>query len=183
MSRGRKIGLIIACAIPKGDRATTLVEKCTELGVGRLAPIKGFEWLIRALPAVIGRCPNTTLVIVGPTVAGEERYPAVLQAEADRLGVGAQLRLTGAVPLAAMRDFYAAADLLLVTSLFEGLNKAGIEAGASGAPCITTGSTGLADYLASGDPGQVVPPRDPAALAAVIIALLTDPARWAAASA
>jgi glycosyltransferase involved in cell wall biosynthesis len=153
------------------------------LAVGRLTPIKGFEWLVRALPAVVARCPGATLLIAGPTVAGEEGYAAALQAEAARLGAGAHLRLLGPVPLARMRDLYAAADLLLVTSLFEGLNKAGIEAGASGTPCVVTGSTGLAEYVAGSGAGAIVPPRDPAALAAAIVALLTDPAGWQAASA
>lgn len=38
--RGSNLNLRIAAAIPKGDRATTLVEKCTELGVGALTPIE-----------------------------------------------------------------------------------------------------------------------------------------------
>jgi glycosyltransferase involved in cell wall biosynthesis len=152
------------------------------LAVGRLSPIKGFEWLVRALPAIVARLPTATLLIVGPTVAGEEGYGPSLQAEAARLGVGQALRLVGPAPLAAMRDYYAAADLLLVTSLFEGLNKAGIEAGASGTPCVVTGSTGLADYLAGSNAGTIVPPRDPAALASAVTDLLTDPARWQAQS-
>ena len=152
------------------------------LAVGRLSPIKGFEWLVRALPAVVERCPGATLVIAGPTVAGESAYPAALQAEAARLGVGPNLRLVGPVPLASMRDLYAGADLLLVSSLFEGLNKAGIEAGANGTPCIATGSTGLADYLLDDAADRIVPPRDPVALAGAIVDLLTDPERWGRAS-
>ena len=98
------------------------------------------------------------------------------------MGVGPNLRLVGPVPLARMRDLYAGADLLLVSSLFEGLNKAGIEAGANGTPCIATGSTGLADYLLDDDAGLIVPPRDPVALAGAIVDLLADPERWARAS-
>lgn len=33
-------GLTIACAVPKGDRASVLIEKCTELGVTRLIPLR-----------------------------------------------------------------------------------------------------------------------------------------------
>ncbi|MCC6630337.1 MAG: glycosyltransferase family 4 protein [Chloroflexi bacterium] len=169
--RERRAALRAAHGLPDGP---------VLLAVGRLSPIKGFAWLVRALPAIVARHPAATLLIVGPTVAGEEDYGPGLEAEATRLGVGHALRLVGPAPLAAMRDYYAAADLLLVTSLFEGLNKAGIEAGASGTPCIVTGSTGLADYLAGSDAGTIVPPRDPAALATAVNDLLADPARWQA---
>jgi glycosyltransferase involved in cell wall biosynthesis len=79
-----------------------------------------------------------------------------------------------------MRDLYAAADLLLVTSLFEGLNKTGIEAGANGTPCVVTESTGIAPYVADHQAGLIVPPRDADALAVAVRDLLTDRARWVA---
>jgi glycosyltransferase involved in cell wall biosynthesis len=153
------------------------------VAVGRLSPIKGYDWLVRALPPLVARWPGLTAVIAGPTVAGEERYAASLQVEAARLGVGRNLHLIGAVPQEALRDLYAAADLLLVTSLFEGLNKTGIEAGASGTPTVVTETTGLAAHITDYAAGVTIPPRDPAALAVAVADLLDDPARWAACSA
>lgn len=153
------------------------------LAAGRVTPIKGYDWLVRALPALVARWPALTALIAGPTVAGEEDYVRELRAEADRLGVGPNLRLLGPFRLEEARDLYAAADLLLVTSLFEGLNKTGIEAGASGTPAVVTDSTGLAEYIVAHGAGLTVPPRDPAALAAAVAALLADGERWAACSA
>ena len=152
------------------------------LAAGRVTPIKGYDWLVRALPPLVARWPELTTLIAGPTVAGEAEYAANLQAEADRLGVGRNLRLLGPFPLERMRGLYAAADLLLVPTLFEGLNKSGIEAGASGTPSVVTDSTGLAEYITRYGAGLTVPPRDPAALAAAVAELLADRQRWAACS-
>jgi glycosyltransferase involved in cell wall biosynthesis len=152
------------------------------LAVGRLSPIKGFDWIVRALPALVARWPTLTLVIVGPEVAGEATYLAHLRAAAAAAGLAANLQLVGPAPLARMRHYYAAADLLIVSSLVEGLNKAGLEAGANGTPTVVTSSTGLAAAIERSGAGLVIPPRDPVALAAAVTTLLTEPDRWAAAS-
>src|SRR5206468_3922508 len=67
-------------------------------GVGRLVPIKGFDLLVDALPALVARVPSAHVLLIGD---GEER--AALEARAAALGVGERLRITGAVGDAALR--------------------------------------------------------------------------------
>ena len=148
------------------------------LAVGRLIPIKGFDWLIRALPALVERWPALSLVIVGPEVSGEEAHAEALRQEATSLGLAGHVHFLGARPLEAMRDVYAAADLLVVPTLFEGLNKAVIEAGANGVPGIVTESTGIVPYVVEAGAGRVVPSRDAAAIAAAVEDLLADRVAW-----
>lgn len=150
------------------------------LAVGRLTPIKGFDDIVRALPRLTARWPDLQLLVVGPTAAGQEPYVEALRAEAERHGLGAHLHLVGEVDLDKMRDYYAAADLLIVSSLAEGLNKAGIEAAANGTPSIVTATTGLAEYVEAAGAGLVVPARAPMALAEAITTLLADGERWQA---
>jgi len=71
---------------------------------------------------------------------------------------------------------------VLVPSLYDGLNKTGIEAGAVGTPVVVSTAAGLADYVREFNAGAVVPPRDPAALAEAVTTLLTDSTAWSAAS-
>ncbi len=150
------------------------------LAVSRIVPIKGLEWLVQALPPLVARWPTLTALIVGPIGAGDEAYARRLQADATRLGVGQHLHLLGPYPLEAMPTFYAAADVLVVASVFEGLGKTGIEAGANGTPCVITETAGLAHYVRSAGAGLIVPPGDPVALAEAVTSLLSNPERWAA---
>jgi glycosyltransferase involved in cell wall biosynthesis len=76
----------------------------------------------------------------------------------------------------------AAADLVVIPSLLDGLNKTGLEAAAFGTPVVVSERAGLAHYVRQHQAGIVVPPRAPDALAAAIARLLTDHAAWQAAS-
>jgi glycosyltransferase involved in cell wall biosynthesis len=66
-------------------------------------------------------------------------------------------------------------DLLVLPSLYEDLSSALIEAMAAGLPVVATRVGGTADLVHDGVNGLLVAPRDPAALAAAISKVLTDP--------
>jgi glycosyltransferase involved in cell wall biosynthesis len=87
------------------------------------------------------------------------------------------LRLTSRVRVLGSRDdvprLLAAADLFTLSSDWEGLPIALLEAMASGRPVVATSVDGVTEVLEHGG-GLVVPPCDPAALATAIDALLTD---------
>lgn len=153
------------------------------LGLGRMVPVKGFDDAIRALPAIRAACGDVSLLCVGPARDDEARaYARSLTDLARSLGVEAAVWVRGQIPAEAVPTYLAAADLVLVPSHYDGLNKTGIEGAAVGTPIVITDAAGLADYVREGGAGAVVPPRDPAALAAAITGLLTDPTAWEAAS-
>ena len=72
-------------------------------------------------------------------------------------------------------DLLASFDVFAYPSRFEGLCLAVIEAQAAGVPVVATPVGGIPENVVDGETGLLVPPRDPAALAAAINRLLEDP--------
>lgn len=138
------------------------------VGVGRLVPVKGFDLLVRALPAVVQATPAARLLLVGD---GPER--ARLEAEARALGVAGHVVLAGAH--ADVAPFLAAADLLVAPSRNEGLGKALVEAMALGLAVVATRVGGIPTVVADGETGRLIPPENPGALARAVNELLRDP--------
>jgi glycosyltransferase involved in cell wall biosynthesis len=137
----------------------------TLVAVGRLAPEKGFDLLLRALPAVSARF-DVQLKIYGE---GTER--ARLAGLIDTLGLQANVRLMGqtAEPLRVMSQ----AELLVFPSRHEGFGVALVEALACARQIVASECThGPAEILAQGRYGQLVPPENVDALAQAIIAAL-----------
>ena len=137
--------------------------------VGRLAPQKDHPTLLAALALLP---PQVVLLVVGgdPFGDGEAR----LRAEAARLGLGGRARFLGIrhdVP-----DLVAASDLFVLPSLWEGLGLVFLEAMAVGVPVVATRVSAIPEVVLDGRSGWLVPPGDPAALAAAVEAALADPA-------
>ncbi len=137
------------------------------LGVGRLAPQKDFPTLLRAFAQVRAR-REARLVILGE---GPERR--ALEELTRQLGVAADVKLPGYDhnPF----RYMSRASVFALSSLYEGLPGALIQAMACGCRVISTdGPGGAREVLEDGTIGPLVPPRDPAALARGISALLDD---------
>jgi glycosyltransferase involved in cell wall biosynthesis len=75
------------------------------------------------------------------------------------------------------RDFLAAADIVVLPSLYEGLPLVAVEAGAMGRPMVATAVDGNPEVIVNGVTGLLVPPADPERLAAALIELAADPDR------
>jgi glycosyltransferase involved in cell wall biosynthesis len=114
-------------------------------------------------------------------VLGDGRYRPVLEAYANRLGLGDRIRFLGPVPPgAAVREQLDGADLFVLPSRADTVPKAMLEAMARGLPCIGSTIGGFPDLLPAED---LVPPGDTVALATKIREIVTDPRRMAAMSA
>ena len=171
-------------------RARSRGEVLAELGLpadarllitsGRVLPVKGFDTLVDALPAVLAVHPTTYLLLYGPDRGGTID---ALREQIARLGLNERVRLLGTLPFDGQGRFLAAADLSVIPSTLDGFNRHGVEAGAHGTPVVASTGAGIADFVVKYGAGRAVPPRDPAALAAAIVALLGDAGAWAAASA
>jgi glycosyltransferase involved in cell wall biosynthesis len=141
--------------------------------VGRLVPIKGHTWLVRAVPFVVAEFPEARFVLVGDGPLG-----AGLRKLAEGLGVGRHVVFLGTrqdVP-----ECLAALDLFVLPSLNEGMGRALVEAMAVGLPVVATRVGGVPDIVAHGTTGLLVPPQDAEALAAAVLELLRDRKRMAA---
>jgi len=141
--------------------------------VGRLVPIKGHEWLVRAVPHVVAEFPAACFVFVGDGPLRDE-----LRQLGEALGVASHLVFLGMrqdIP-----ECLAALDLFVFPSLNEGMGRALVEAMAAGLPVIATRVGGIPDVVVDGETGVLVPPGDELALAAAVLALLQDPERMGA---
>jgi rhamnosyl/mannosyltransferase len=137
------------------------------LGVGRLVPYKGFEYLVRAMREVDGR-----LVIVGD---GPER--GALEREIAQAGVEDRVRLVGSVP--DLAPWLHAADVFALSSVqrSEAFGLVQVEAMACGRPVVNTALDSGVPYVSlDGETGLTVPARDPASLGRAIARLLADDA-------
>ena len=140
------------------------------LAVGRRVPQKGDRYLLEAWSTVARRVPEALLVIVGdgPLLGDLRRL-------ADGLGVGERVRWVARQTN--VGRLYAAAELYVLPSLYEGCPYTVLEAQALGLPCVATAVAGSRDVIRQDETGVLVPPAEPAALAEAIVGLLGDPAR------
>jgi glycosyltransferase involved in cell wall biosynthesis len=103
-----------------------------------------------------------------------------LRAIAAGLGVADRLVFTGSVSRADVPAWVRSADVVLAVPWYEPFGITPLEAMACGRPVVATAVGGLVDTVADGVTGDLVPPRDPAALGEALAALLADPERRAA---
>ncbi len=136
-------------------------------GLGRFVPVKGFDLLVEALPALCAGVPAAHLVLVGD---GPERR--TFEARAAALGVASRLRLSGAV--ADPTPWLAAADVVAAPSRNEGMGRAIVEAMALGLPVVGAAVGGIPSVIVDGESGRLVPPEDAAALAEALVELGRD---------
>jgi glycosyltransferase involved in cell wall biosynthesis len=152
------------------------------VNVGRLAPRKGLDNLIRGLGRLTHRHRVTAkLVLVGgytdlpdPALTPEI---ARLQAVAAEEGVSSQVLFTGRRSREFLKLYYSAADIFCTTPWYEPFGITPLEAMACGTPVIGADVGGIRFSVADGVSGFLVPPNDPDALAARAAELLSDPAR------
>ena len=138
------------------------------VAIGRLVPIKRLERLIDAFAVVAGRVPGSLLYLVGD---GSERE--TLQARVAAAGLLDRVTFvgwSGSTP-----DWYAGTDVVALTSDREGTPLALIEAAAAGRPVVATDVGGVADVVADGSTGFVVPASSVDALADRLTQLALDP--------
>jgi glycosyltransferase involved in cell wall biosynthesis len=145
------------------------------LGVARLVPKKGMRVLLAALAAL----PRTSAwrydhVGGGPLLAD-------LQTEAARLGIADRITWRGALAAEGVLQAYRAADLFVLASRIapdgdrDGLPNVLLEAGAMELAVVASRVAAVPELIEDGGNGLLVPPEDPAALAAALAALIADP--------
>jgi len=144
-------------------------EGTLTVSVGRLAPEKGHDVLIRAWKRVHAELPHAKLLIAG---LGTQHEP--LAKLTRDLGLDAHVFLPGFredIPA-----LYAEADLaVLAPTAGESFGIALLEAYATGRACVATDVGGVKDLVVNGETGWLVPPKDDEKLAAALIEALKNP--------
>jgi glycosyltransferase involved in cell wall biosynthesis len=145
--------------------------------VGRAVAKKGFDDLVRALAALPSGL-HWTCTHVG----GGEMLRA-LRAQAEAAGIGDRLDFRGALAQPDVVALLREADLFVLPSKEarsgdrDGLPNVIMEAASQGLAIVASDFAGIPEFVRDGREGALVPPGDPAALAAAIAGLAGDPER------
>jgi glycosyltransferase involved in cell wall biosynthesis len=138
------------------------------ISVGRLAPEKNWDTLVRAFAKVHEKHPETRLVLIGDGTARSS-----LEELAAELGISERVTFTGAVPFQEIPRYLKAADVFAFASVTETQGLVTIEAMAAGLPVVAVNGPGTRDIVEPGKQGFLVE-NDPDALAKGINKLLSD---------
>ncbi|MGV9800815.1 glycosyltransferase [Mycobacterium sp. NPDC003449] len=143
------------------------------VSVGKMAPHRGFEAVIRSLP----KLADTELVIVGgPATAELARHPEArrLRALAAEMGVAGRVTLCGAVTRDKMPEVLRSADVVTCTPWYETFGIVPLEAMACGVPVVATSVGGMLDTIVDQVTGRLVSPKRPDLLVDTLHGLLRD---------
>lgn len=137
----------------------------TLLSVGNLLDFKGHGVVISALSLL----PECELVVIGD---GPDRK--AFEALARESGVAERVRFPGSIDQAELREYYGAADALVLASSREGWPNVLLEAMACGTPAIACNVGGVSEILTVADGGIVLDERSAAAVARAVRSLFAN---------
>jgi glycosyltransferase involved in cell wall biosynthesis len=142
------------------------------LTVGSILNRRCMPELLHAFELLRARWPEARLEIVGDN----RTHPRLDLARMRReLNLDGHVALSGFVTDAELAERYAAADVAVFLSEYEGFGLPALEAMARGVPVVVSDRPSLSEVF--GEAAAVVPPRDPARVAAMLSAVLEQPAR------
>jgi glycosyltransferase involved in cell wall biosynthesis len=143
--------------------------------VGNLIYWQGVEYLIKASPLILKKCPDTRFLVVGDGVMKEE-----LMQLADDLGSLDKTLFVGRVPYEKVPIYINASDVCVAPFIRERNSKIGLSALktyeylACGKPLVASRIPGVKELIETSGSGILVRPEDPEELSTAVIKLLPD---------
>ena len=129
------------------------------LYVGRLAPLKGVDILLRAVAQLEER-DNTEVLIVGGDLESDREAERLKSVSRD-LGISSQVSFLGSLDQEDLPTYYNAADVCVMPSYYESFGLVALEAMACGTPVIASRVGGLPTVVKNGLTGYLIPWRCP----------------------
>lgn len=161
--------------LAKYRKKHNLKGKLVILAVGRLVYKKGFKYLIKAMPDIIKKHPNATLLI-----GGDGDLMQNLKALARKLGIEKNVIFLGNINRNEIIYYYNLADIMVAPSIVDKKGNAdggpvvSFESMACSKPQVVSNILGVANYIEDGIGGYKVPPKSTKALKGAIIKLLSS---------
>lgn len=140
------------------------------LFVGRLVDQKDIPNLFLAFKIILKNRPKTLLLIAGK---GPKEY--FLKALAKKMNIDKNVIFIGAIEHTLIPQYYAACDVFVLSSIFEGRATVIVEAILSKKPIVSTDVSGLREWVINGETGFIVKRKDPLAFAEKVLYLLDNP--------
>jgi glycosyltransferase involved in cell wall biosynthesis len=137
--------------------------------IARLFPLKGHEYLIEAAADVLKSNSNARFLLVGDGIL-REQYEARLR----ELGIRDQFVLTGLVPPVRIPELINAMDIVVHTSMWEGLARVLPQGLISAKPVVSFDIDGAKDVVIPDETGFLIEPKNTAELVEAISTLAAD---------
>jgi len=137
--------------------------------IARLFHLKGHEYVVDAMTSVVKQNPQVRVLFVGDGILTKS-----IQATIRERGLSDYFHFTGLVPPAEIPGLIGAMDVLVHTSLREGLARALPQALIAGKPVISFDVDGAREVVKNDETGFLIRPKDTAALASAIEQLAAD---------
>lgn len=138
--------------------------------IARLFPLKGHDQLMDAAPEIVRRHPNVRFFLIGDGILYEH-----LRERARAAGILDNFVFAGLIDRERIPEMLSAMDVVVHTSLREGLARVLPQALAMGKPCVSFDIDGAPEVVIPEKTGYLVRPNDSAGLADAIAKLLNDP--------
>jgi glycosyltransferase involved in cell wall biosynthesis len=138
--------------------------------IARLFELKGHEYLIAAAKEVVQVQPNVRFLLVGDGI-----LRASLSSQIERLGLTKFFHFTGLVPPEEIPRYLSAMDMLVHTSLREGLARTLPQALIAAKPVISYDIDGAREVCLDNQTGILLPPKSIEPLAEAMIRLASQP--------
>lgn len=159
------------CPLQPREEPRPLPHQPAVLFMGRLRPIKGYDIFVQS----VGLLPEVTGILVGDL--GNGRAESVRRL-AERWGCAGRVEARPWASRTELPHLLARASVFVFPSICpETLGIVGLEALSCGVPVVASDVGGVRQWLRNGENGLLVPPKDPAALAAAVRQLLASPDR------
>jgi glycosyltransferase involved in cell wall biosynthesis len=138
--------------------------------IARLFDLKGHEFILEIATSVVQACPNVRFLFVGDGLRRTEYEKTIAEQ-----GLEKHFIFAGLVPPEEVPHYIGAMDVLVHTSLREGLARALPQALLAGKPAISYDIDGAREVVLDGKTGYLLPPRSTGPLADSIMRLANDP--------
>ena len=139
--------------------------------VARLFRLKGHEYLVEAARGAVAAQPNLRFLIVGDGVLSDD-----IRARVAGAGLEAHFQFTGLVPPERIPRLIGAMDVVVHTSLREGLARVLPQGLVAGKPVVSYDIDGAREVVIDNVTGILLPPKSVGPLAEAICRLAADPA-------
>jgi glycosyltransferase involved in cell wall biosynthesis len=139
--------------------------------VARLFHLKGHEYLVRAAEQAVRSQPNLRFLLVGDGILGD-----AIREQVRRAGLSDHFQFTGLVPPERIPALLGATDVVVHTSLREGLARVLPQALIAGKPVISYDVDGAREVVITNQTGVLLPPESVAELSAALVRLAADSA-------
>ncbi len=140
------------------------------LFVGRLTKQKNIPFLLKCYKDVIQKFPKARLVIVGKGKEG-----AKLKKFSKRLKIQHKISWVEGIPHLRIPEYFKAADIFALPSLYEGFARVLMEATAAGKPIVSTRVSGVVDAIIDKENGFIIPQGNEKEFVKKILFLLKNP--------